>query len=227
MYASANMMHNTDFASLNCLHKTLPDADKQFKLSTTLDDIVEVMEIIGSVPLNDLILVHPGVGWPTKTFPPEWWSKVINGLINNGQKVAVIGKNINESQGHVNIKLPEGVYDLRDTQSLGGLIGIISQAKTLITNDSAPVHLAGAFDNNIIVIPTCKHPDHILPLRHSQRYFKARALYRELMCDAFASLPTFIDAKFKTIDQIPGGDIHRFIPEPESVVAAAIEMGSQ
>lgn len=223
-YASANLMHNTDFASINCLHKILPDADKQFRLSVTIDDIAELTELVGQIQLDQLVLVHPGFGWATKTFPSAWWSKVIKGLVDKGQKVAVIGKNINENQGLVDIDIPDGVYDLRNVQTLGSLIGSISQAKTLITNDSAPVHLAGAFNNNIIVIPTCKHPDHILPLRNSQRYYKARALYKELMCDAFNSVPTFIDGKFKTIDEIPGGDIHRFIPEPEEVVAAAIEM---
>lgn len=220
-YASANLMHNTDFAAISCLKKILPDEDKQFKLSVSPDEIAEASEFAG-VPLSELVLVHPGKGWPSKTFPTAWWQAVINGLTAAGHKVAVIGKNINEDQGLVDIKVPNSGVDLRNGQTLGGLIATISQAKMLVTNDSAPLHFAGAFDNNIIVIPTCKHPDHILPIRNGSRHYKTKALYKRLMCDEIDSTPTKVHGQ--TIDKVPGGNILEFIPDPELVIATTREM---
>lgn len=221
-FASANLMHNTDFASLSCLRQILPDENKQFKLDVNLEEVVEALDLVGTTPMNELVLVHPGRGWPSKTFPAGWWKAVTDGLWRAGHKVAIIGKNINEDQGLVDFELPPGTCDLRNAHTLGGLIALISQAKMLITNDSVPLHLAGAFDNNIVVVPTCKHPDHILPMRSGSRYHKARALYGDLLCRQIDSTPTQIHGQ--TIDKVPGGDITRFLPEPQAVVNAVGEM---
>ena len=43
--------------------------------------------------------------------------------------------------------------------------------------------IAGTFDNWIILIPTCKHPDHLLPYRNGSKSYKTRALYKKLALD--------------------------------------------
>jgi len=135
----------------------------------------------------------------------EYWTEVIDKLIAAGNRVAVIGKDVNADQGLVRINPKGTFYDTRNLLSIHGLIALISRAKILITNDSAPVHLAGAFDNWIIVIPTCKAPDHILPIRKGMRYYKALAPYKRAMWTEFKSVPT--ETVNKTIDKIPDGCI--------------------
>jgi hypothetical protein len=128
--------------------------------------------------------------------------------------LCVLRGDVSDEQGVLDVDVPEGVYDTRNLLTLGGLIAVISRTHTLLSNDSAPVHLAGAFNNYIILIPTCKHPDHVLPYRHGHRYHKSYSIYKKLLCAAFDSVPTKVHGQ--TIDHIIG-DIMDYLPEPIDV----------
>ncbi|HRR49269.1 MAG TPA: glycosyltransferase family 9 protein [Bacteroidales bacterium] len=218
-FISHPLVHATDFASLATLRRTIPDIEKQIKLEVYDHEIEEVKSIYEKP--EELILVHPGRGWKSKTFPIEWWLAVINGLINEGYKVGIIGKHIGDDQGYVDVKCPKGAVDFRDMLSIGGLIALISMSPIVVTNDSSPVHIAGAFDNWIVLIPTCKHPDHVLPYRKGSKSYKTLALYKRLTTDDIESLPTTIDGA--SVDIVPG-DILDYIPEPEEVVKETINI---
>jgi len=209
--------HGVDFASLAACNRILPDENKRIKLYPTLQGISEVISITGITSLDDFVIIHPGKGWPSKTFPIRWWQDVVNGLIAEGLKVGIIGKRLNDNQGYVPIKCPEDAVDFRDMLSLEGLIGLISGAKVLITNDSAPVHLAGAFDNWIVLIPTCKHPDHVLPYRNGSKHYKTLSLYKKLTLDGLE------DSEKQTLDYVRG-DIEDYIPEVDDVIKKVVEI---
>ena len=214
------MFHPTDFAAISTIKKTLPNLDKPIKLVVYDDDIKEVQNIIGKdVNLKDLIVIHPGKWWDSKTFPVSWWQEIIDELSKNN-KIVIIGKRLSDKQGYQDVVCPEGCYDLRDLTTLGGMIGLISEAKLTLTNDSSPVHIAGAFDNWLVVIPTAKHPDHILPFRTDKngvtsQYYKTIALYKKLTLD---DLDTFWLSENPDNIDIVKGDILDYIPEPEDVV---------
>ena len=84
-----------------------------------------------------------------------------------------------------------------------------------------PIHAAGAFDNYIVLIPTCKHPEHVLPYRNSSKYYKAKALYKKLICEALNHKPT--NTAGETIDRIVG-DIMEYLPDPETVVNETLDL---
>jgi FkbM family methyltransferase len=91
----------------------------------------------------------------------------------------------------------------------------------LISNDSVPVHIAGAFDNQILLIATCRHPDYILPYRKGSKTYKTFAFKKKLTIDEWDLSPTRI---FKESADVVKGSILDYIPAPEEVVAKAIEM---
>ncbi len=229
------LMHSTDFASLATIRKTLPDEHKQINIEVT-DDALDELRGLNNGTLrgfSNMILIHPGRGWPSKTFPIDWWEEVINGIYEKHKNIGIIGKHINDDQGYVrDITYPEGIKDFRDMLTVSGLFAIISKAKSVITNCSAPVHVAGGFDNWIIFIPTVKHPSHVLPWRGggydpvlgrvaapSQDY-KAISLYKKLTCDDIGSNPTEVHGQ--TLDWVKGDDIRPYLPDPIKVVGAAI-----
>jgi len=204
------LSHSTDYSSISTLKKMLPRKDKQYKLYVGLEDIEGVLK---HGDFKDKVLIHPGRGWPSKTFPKEWWREVIDGI---GDLAVIIGKHVSSDQGYVDID-PGKAIDLRDKTSLGELIALISISPVLITNDSAPLHIAGAFDNNIILIPTCKHPEHILPWRNGSQDYKTTVLVGEkLLVDDIDNRPT--QCYGQTIDYIPGGDINKYLPDPKVVI---------
>lgn len=209
-----SLCHTTDFASMSALRRIIPDKDKQIVLKVDPQALLSATGCV-QIDLKELVLVHPGKGWASKTFPTHYWQSVIDSLHDAGLKVAVIGKYLSNDQGLVDIVCKDGVIDLRNMLSLQELFAVISQAKILITNDSAPVHIAGAFDNWIILIPSCKHPDHVLPYRHGSKSYKSFSLYKKLTTDAIDSLPTQVNGQ--TIDYVIG-NIMDYLPEISEVV---------
>ena len=214
-HIAQTMCHTVDFASMAALRRLLPNKNKQIRLEVTEEEIEGLKKTIGIENLKELVLIHPGRGWASKTFPSEYWHKIINGVAANN-KVAIIGKSISKEQGLVDIDC-DGVIDLRNLLNLKELIALISQAKLVISNDSAPVHIAGAFDNWIFLIPSCKHPDHILPYRNGDQYYKTRSFYKRLTCDDIDSSPTNIDGQ--TIDYVKD-DIVKYLEDTEVIINA-------
>ena len=96
---------------------------------------------------------------------------------------------------------------------------MIHKSKVLLSNDSAPIHLAGAFDNYIILIPTCKKPDHVLPYRYGRQDFNTVSLYKKLVCDTIDSTPVMVHGQ--TIDKIIG-DFSDYLPDPQTVIDATM-----
>jgi ADP-heptose:LPS heptosyltransferase len=105
-------------------------------------------------------------------------------------------------------------------------MSLISLSKVLVTNDSSPLHIAGAFDNWIVVMPTCKHPDHILPFRNSSQYYKTSAMYKKLLLDDLEIRHT--EFTTDTIDKIPTGKtLYDYLPEPEEVIKEVFRIYEQ
>jgi ADP-heptose:LPS heptosyltransferase len=168
------------------------------------------------------VLIHAGRGWPSKTFPAVYWDDIVDGLLQQGVKVALIGKHIGTDQGYVGLNSNgrKGIIDLRDKLDLGMLFAAIQKSPVLITNDSAPAHIAGAFDKHLILIPTCKHLDHVLPWRNGSQTYKTAAVYNRLTCDDIDSTPTQVNGQ--TIDWVKGGDIMPYLPNAVDVVNRAL-----
>ena len=178
--------HGVDYISLASLGRIIPDEDKSIKLTYSKEEMQEVLDICPEP--EKLTVVHPGVGWQSKTFPTKWWQKIVDGI----DKVGIIGKKYIEGHAYAPVKTPRKGVDFRDKLSLGGLIALLSKARILVSNDSGPIHIAGAWDNDIVLIPSCKHPDLLLPYRHGTKSYKTHAVYKSIMHDVVrpGDLPT-------------------------------------
>lgn len=217
------LFHPTDFASLSMYRKTIPANEKNITLRLDADDVHSVMELVKDKNKDKpLILIHAGKWWPSKTFPLEWWQEVVDKL-SKKLTIGLIGKTLGEDQGFVPVIIPEDGIDFRDITTLGELIALISLTKVLLTNDSSPLHIAGAFDNWIVTIPTCKHPDHILPFRNGTQTYKTKALYKKLLLDDLEVRHT--ESKINTIDEIPNGKtMYDYLPEVDEVVSEIFKL---
>lgn len=211
------LFHPTDFASLSTIKRTLPNNEKTIKLKVEPSDVLSIMEWLKDIPKDKpAIVVHPGKWWPSKTFPVKWWQEVIDKL-SKKLTVVLIGKTLTDDQGYQPVNCPDSGYDLRDLTSLGEMIALLSTTRCVLTNDSSPIHLAGAFDNWIVAIPTAKHPDHILPYRNGTQSYKTKTLYKKLLVDDLEIRHT--EFYTDTIDMIPKDKtIMDYLPEVDEVV---------
>lgn len=208
------LCHTVDYCSIALLRRTLPFKDRKVILNVNLEDVANVLDILGIRNLNELVLIHPGKHWESKTFPVEWWQEIIDGIQNEGMPVCLIGYE-DDSRGTLPVQVRNGMIDTRNLLDLGSLMALISQGRILVSNDSAPVHIAGAFDKHIVLIPTCKHPDHVLPYRNGDTRYKSVSLYKKLTLDAVSSQPTEIHGQ--EADYVVGS-ILDYLPEPKDVV---------
>lgn len=219
------LCHTVDYTSMAILRRTLPNRDKIIQLQVNPEDYLKVLETIGIRSLNDLVLIHCGKHWESKCFPLEWWQVIVNGLANE-VPLCLIGSDTEPTRGTAQVKVPEGVIDTRNLLDLGGFFAIVKSAKLLITNDSSPVHVAGAFGNEIVLIPSCKHWDHVLPFRKDpetgiiSNQCKAVALCKKLTLDDCESAPTCVNGSSAEFIK---GPWDQYLPEPETVIQEAIK----
>jgi len=205
------------------IKKTIPNQDKTIQLKLKPEETKSVLDLLKDRNQEkEVIVVHAGKWWPSKTFPIEWWQEVVDKL-SEKLTVVLIGKTIDEKQGYQPIDCPKDGIDLRDNTTLGELFSLISLSKVLLSNDSSPIHMAGAFDNWIVTIPTCKHADHILPFRNGTQYYKTKTLNKKLMLDDLETRHT--ESNVHTIDQIPEGkSIYDYLPEIDDLVKEVFEI---
>jgi ADP-heptose:LPS heptosyltransferase len=217
-----SLAHPVDWISMAIMGRQLTNEQKQIHLQYGEEDLAEIKKIYDKP--EELVIIHPGRGWETKTFPKAWWEEVIKGIRDAGFKVGIFGKEVNDQHGYVPVDCEVDV-DFRDKISVKGMIALIAQAPLLITNDSVPVHIAGAFDNKIILLPSCKHPDRILPYRNGTQYHKAKALWKKILDDDHIVTPTSMIGWKMAGWQIgafkPGHTIEEYIPEPKTVIEEA------
>lgn len=210
---SHGVCHPTDFASLQLFRGQLSPKDKKIKLSSQGHGLTEYLE--GRI--KDSILVHPGKGWPSKTFAPSWWAAVVCEIQDNGIPVTIIGRDLNDEQGTV--KFDTDAFDLTNQLTLKGLFRAIELSPVLISNDSSPVHIAGAFDNWIGLIQSCKPDYRILPHRNGSIYYKAEGLSKGFI-DRSYDPTTLYDIM---MDQATKEEIEAILPDHKDVAKWAIE----
>jgi len=218
-------VHTMDWASLATIGRMLRDKDRQIILTYTPEELKESTDLADD--LEEFVLIHPGFGWESKTFPLEYWQKIIDDLADLGFRVGIIGKRQNELHSVLDVKVPENGVDFRDKLSLKGTIALISKAKILVTNDSAPLFMAGAFKNYIVLLPTSKHPDLIMPFRNGgDKYWRAAALFKKVIEDDDFKAPTTIGGwSMKILPE--GRTIEEYIPNADDVVDKVIDFNDQ
>jgi len=183
------MCHTVDYCAMAMLHRIFPAKEKTIQLQVTNEDYKELESTLNGFDITNCVIIHAGRHWNSKTFPVEWWQELIT-KISKKIPVCLIGMNNEKTRGVCSLDLPSNSIDLVDRTSLGSLIAAVSKAPLLLSNDSAPVHIAGAFNNWIILIPSCKHPEHVLPYREGTVWYKAKALYKALTLDDVDQRPT-------------------------------------
>jgi hypothetical protein len=214
------LCHAIEHHSITMLSRMLPLKDREIRLAVTDADKNDLAALLGGTSPEQLVLVHAGKSWASKTFPLAWWQAVVDALAAQGMTVCVIGKSAShlpeDTTGTVPILAPAGAIDLRDKLGLGPLFALISAAPVLLSNDSSPVQIAGAFDNWIVMIATVKPPDLVFPYRQGSTQYKTKALFKRLLVDDIPLdpiNPVQMNIDFEVADWSP------YLPEPLEVAA--------
>lgn len=200
-----------DFASLCAYQRQLPLAHRSVML-------------FGNGDFEEEIVIHPGRHWQSKTFPVGWWNNVLNILAENYHgRIAVVGKDVDENTGTVDVTIPDGVKDYRNKLTHKNLISILKTAKVVLTNDSAPLHIAAAGEAHIFFIASCKEPEYLTHWRynpHSRAIefgWRMQNLGFDGLWNHQSSIP-IRDTEF-TIEKMDQRIMDRLLPYPREVLA--------
>lgn len=104
---------------------------------------------------NDrIICIAPGSVWFTKRFPKEKFVKVCDLLQSTGSKIILIGgESDKELTGYIYSNSEnKNISDAAGKFSILGSAELIRRASLLITNDSAPLHIANAVGTKVIAV---------------------------------------------------------------------------
>lgn len=97
-----------------------------------------------------LVALHPYATHPAKRWPADHWQQLASLLDENNIGWFVVGRDKKP--------LPDAANNLTNKTGLRETCALLSQADTLITNDSGPMHLASGVQTPVIAIfgPTAK-----------------------------------------------------------------------
>lgn len=210
-FLSHGFMHCVDFSSICAFQRQLPIKSRHIQLPMDQDTGID--------PKSARIIVHPGKTWDSRTLPAWWWNEVVGRLCNVFSGVAVIGHDVSETVGTVDIDIPANCTDLRNKLSLLQMSAILQNAKIVITNDSSPIHIASAGDAHILFLSTCKEPDHLKHWRYGEFGWRMRNLSLGGLWMIQDSCP--IREEALELSQINPATMDKFLPNPRVIVEEA------
>lgn len=107
----------------------------------------DVAEARSALPGGDSppVVIHPGAGDPRRRWPTKAFAAVADALSRAGAAVAVVGSGQDAPLTEAVVSaMREPAVDLAGRLSLGGLAGLASISRVVVSNDSGPLHLAAA-----------------------------------------------------------------------------------
>ncbi len=152
-------------------------SDKEFNFQTELfwdqeteAEVEKKIEALSSTG-EPIVGLAPGSVWPTKRWPAEYYANLIRSLAEKGiSPVLIGGKEDRELCG--NIAQQSGVEPLNMAGELSvlGSAALIERLNLLVTNDSAPLHIANAVKTDVVAMfgPTVERFG-FFPFRDSDR----------------------------------------------------------
>lgn len=149
--STLNNMHQIDknLSLLKGLGFTEMDFIRKINLYYTKEDeklINSVLEAYSVSQSKKIIVVNPLSAWPTKRWPKNYYRDLCAMLKQQDYLVLLIGTKKDYSIGEYIKNGKRNIVNLMGQTNLKELFATISRADMLISNDSAPVHIASSYN---------------------------------------------------------------------------------
>jgi len=127
----------------------------QPQLAVTREDLLETWRVVPR-PAQSIAVIHPGAGDTRRRWPPEKFAAVGDRLSGKGLKVVVTGDSDDKDLADATAgSMRREAINVAGRLSLGGLLGLLSRAEVVVSNDSGPLHLAEAGGARTVGIYWC------------------------------------------------------------------------
>ncbi len=153
--------------SLICQLLEKPSIQGNFilKANPAINLSIEQKLEVASIHKKDILIgIIPGARWKTKTWPPEFFTKVINALYeyNNSYKFILIGSKADEKIAKSIIAdaiSAKNIISMIGKTTLPELVELIRNLDVIFTNDSGPMHIAAALGKPVFALFGSTDPD--------------------------------------------------------------------
>ena len=98
---------------------------------------------------KQVVAIAPGSKWVTKRWPVQYYNSLIHMLTALNINIVLVG---DKQDLLLAVETSESVLNMIGNTSLLELAELIRRCDVLISNDSAPIHIASAFDTYILAI---------------------------------------------------------------------------
>jgi hypothetical protein len=198
-------MSSMDLTSYLMINRPLPPEKRGIRIGYSEEETNSMLSALDTTKewLESAVILHPGLTWPTRTISSETWQTLTRLLLGDPRynHVVIIGQGGPykgpriEKIGILDFEIPN-VLDARNKLTVKETLSLLDHSHILISNDSAPIHLAGATNIWILGIFTTKHPYFVLPFRkrNNTPFWNAQNISNEPPCwpcgvDAIKSFP--------------------------------------
>lgn len=213
-FVSHCVTHCVDFPSLASLRCQLPIPYRSVVLKPQVP-VDRQLELV-KYTTPEYVAIHAGKHWPSKTFPVEWWDSVLRALIKDGFIPVLFGKELDDTQGTVQT-MTDGCVDLRGKTTISESVWLLQRMKSMITNDSSPMHMAATGDAHIAFVASAKHHDFLYHWRHGQWGWRMKHFNRGGIWDILTHCPNQQDPVL--VDQVDVEILKTWLPTPEEMIA--------
>ncbi len=154
---TSSYLHQIDknLALLKPLGFSEKDLIRKINLFFTKEDeklINGVLEAYSVDHNKKIIVINPLSAWLTKRWPKEYYKELASMLAQSGHLVILVGTKKDIGIGEYIKNNKKNIVNLMGQTNLKELFAVIAKANLLISNDSAPVHIASAYDTPTIEI---------------------------------------------------------------------------
>jgi len=124
------------------------------------------------------VILAPGSVWETKIYPLKYYIEIANSLVGKGYNVLISGGESDELLcREIADRAGSGVFDISGQLTLTESVALYSGASLIISNDSAPAHLAMAAGAPVLMIYCSTVPDFgFYPYMENSRYISLDGL---------------------------------------------------
>ena len=200
-----------------------PVKDREIKLAPRLPR--QYLQDIAA--RTDTVLIHPGRHWQSKTFPPEFWAAVVKRIGEQGMTAVLIGADRKDT-GTVAFEYDEKhVIDLRNATTLAESIWLVKNARVLLTNDSAPLHMAASGDAYVGFIATIKHYDYITHWRHGEFGWRMKNFSKGGVWEIIDHNPGEENPLIKGVEWVEPATLASWLPDPIEYAEWAVAMSRE
>lgn len=121
---------------------------------------------LGRTPGRPLVALEPGASYgAAKCWPAEHFGALAAQLIEDGCDVVTVGTSESRPvERRVRALAPGLLCGTGETPDLPSLMGVLAEANVLVTNDTGPMHVAGALGTPIVALFGASDPKVSAPL---------------------------------------------------------------